>query len=230
MRGISQFGWFVLVACVACLTSNVQAGPLPLDPNALGGFKGTSTLSFTTGSLSVAGNIEYAVYYPGQFNLSFGAGSDPSNGTQYVYAYQVDNTGTVPAGGRDISLMGVTLLPTNSSTNIESLPLSHGNFGVVPAASGSQAAPPTTARWLYTSTTIGLGPKLADPALHEPEGADACIGGDHRRWAKRLPRSLPNSSPRQSPSRQPLRTHGNCRHGPADASTQEASVSTQDIA
>ncbi len=178
MRGISTFG--VLVACIACMTGSVQAGPLPLDPHAIPGFEGTSTLSFTSGSLSVSGNIEYAVYAPGQFNASFGTGADPSNGTQYVYAYQVDNTGTVPAGGRNISLLGVTLLPTNGATNIESLPLTYGNFGVVPAASGFAGSPPTTARWLYTSTTIGLGASSQILLFTSPKGpsfASAAITG-----------------------------------------------------
>ena len=36
-------------------------------------------------------NVDYCVYAPGQFSLSFPAWDDPTDGTQYVYAYQIFN-------------------------------------------------------------------------------------------------------------------------------------------
>ncbi|REK17184.1 MAG: PEP-CTERM sorting domain-containing protein [Planctomycetota bacterium] len=80
-------GYYVATA------SYVGAGTLPVDPNALPGFQGTANFNGTVGTAILDANVEFAVYEPGNFALTFPALDDPSGGTEYVYAYQVYNNG-----------------------------------------------------------------------------------------------------------------------------------------
>ncbi len=86
---------------VLMLPTSVRGGLIAGDTNAMDTWH--STLTFTGSSdpeyppvYYLYANIDYAVYVPGQFNLSF-SGQDPSSGTQYVYAYQLFNDPHVPA-------------------------------------------------------------------------------------------------------------------------------------
>ena len=157
----------VLVASVGTL----QAGPLPFDPNALAGYKGdTGTLTTTLGGLSISMDLQYAVYAPGAFDLSFGAGADPSAGSQYVYAYQFYNTGTVAAGGFAFSGVSVNLLLGNQAANIEALPLTYGNYGQLPVSASFAGLPPTSARWSYTTANLPLGAQSQILLFTSPHG------------------------------------------------------------
>ncbi len=147
-----------------------HAGPLPLDPNALPGYEGdTGTITATAGSLSISMDIQYAVFAPGQFDLSFGAGADPSGGTQYVYAYQFYNQGT-PPGGRVFSGVSVGLVLGNNAANIEALPLGFGNFGQLPTSVSFGGSPPSSARWNYTTSTLPLGAQTQILLFTSPHG------------------------------------------------------------
>lgn len=113
MRTLSRLTGIATALSLACIAAVVQAGPLPLNPDALAGYKGTTTAS----SGLIAGHtldvsIDFAVFAPGQFNAYFGAGADPSNGTQFVYAYEITNTGLNAAIARNINGYTVGLLPT----------------------------------------------------------------------------------------------------------------------
>lgn len=60
------------------------------DPNALSApYQGSKTFSSVLRKIEVS--VQYAVYAPGQFGLSF-SGQDPTGGTKYIYAYQIFNT------------------------------------------------------------------------------------------------------------------------------------------
>ena len=74
---------------------------LPNDPNAYNDgttdWRGTvpfdNVVSFGHTTFSLSSDVDYAVYAPGKFDLSFGSAADPSNGSQYVYAYQLFDVG-----------------------------------------------------------------------------------------------------------------------------------------
>jgi hypothetical protein len=154
-------GIIVLLAGVA------SAGPLPSDPNAIPGWQGSTPFAATLGSTTLSATIDYAVYAPGQIDTSVALGFpghvpfDPSGGTNYVYAYEIFNTGAV-AG---ISAKALTLsvgidylagaVPTSSSS-IGHDPLTPAG-GVSPT--GAQAAifspsipPIQSARWSWASS------------------------------------------------------------------------------
>ena len=87
-----------IVSVIVLLAAGaVQAGVLVDDSNAYddGGtvwqgrveFRGFEFLD----GLVWAADIEYCVYAPGSFDVSWGDGSDPSNDQHYVYAYQIFN-------------------------------------------------------------------------------------------------------------------------------------------
>lgn len=59
------------------------------DPNAMSGWTG-SKLFVSSPEARLYVTVEYAVYAPGQFGLSY-SGQDPSNDSQYVYAYEIFN-------------------------------------------------------------------------------------------------------------------------------------------
>ncbi len=170
MRASSRFT-ALAAAVILAFAGLVQAGPLPLDPNAIPGYEGqTGTITATAASLSISTNIQYAVYAPGKFDLSFGAGADPSGGTQYVYAYQYYNMGTVPAGGTVISGASVGLLPGNAASHIEALPVAFGNFGQLPDGSSFGGSPATSARWFYTVHPVTLGSQTQILLFTSPHG------------------------------------------------------------
>jgi len=138
---------------------------LPVDPNAYN--DGTTTWHGTVpfaasnviGNLAI--NVDYAVYAPGAFSTSTALGNptDPSNGSQYVYAYQLWNNaggslalsafsvGFADAKDSDGATEGSNKLPANIGYyNIPS------DTGVPP--SGQAFVPPSgiagSADWTYS--------------------------------------------------------------------------------
>jgi len=97
----------MLVAAAAAMLWGTRAysAILATDANAVAGFHGTQDFSTSLGTLTMKGEVDYAVYAPGQFAQTFGAGSDPSNNQRYVYAYQMHNTGGT--ADRDLGLLSV---------------------------------------------------------------------------------------------------------------------------
>lgn len=80
----------LLLACVA-------RGSLITDPHGMnGGSPGQwqNTIRFPTSPQALVVDVEYCVYAPGDFSLSFPTWTDPTGGSEYVYAYQVFNTVT----------------------------------------------------------------------------------------------------------------------------------------
>jgi hypothetical protein len=149
----------VLLVVLMGPAATAQAGPLPLDPNGFGApYQGSMTFQNKGGPTTLTVNVEYSVYAPGQFTKSFGAGSDPSNGAQYVYAYEAFNLNVAP-NPRSLAILTVGLLPGAQAQNIEYLPIIYGNFGLIPVSSSFGGAPPNAARWDYTGagTTIPVG-------------------------------------------------------------------------
>ncbi len=100
-----------LSAFVASLliASTASAGPLGSDPTGMAGF--TGTVSFNASNLLLV-DLDYAVFEPGVYPNDGINGIDPSNGTEYVYAYQAFNVSpvwpltTVSVGVGDPALSG----------------------------------------------------------------------------------------------------------------------------
>ncbi len=75
---------FVICFCATFLYSLAMAVPLATDPAAMPAFRGSQNFSTSSGSLSLQGRVEYAVYAPGAYS-----GSLVIPTGQYAYAYQV---------------------------------------------------------------------------------------------------------------------------------------------
>jgi hypothetical protein len=83
------------IVSVLVLTS-LASGEIATDPNGMSQWQGIKEFK----KLYLDANVQYCVYAPGQFNLSYPAWDDPTDGLQYVYTYQIYNnitrTGTKP--------------------------------------------------------------------------------------------------------------------------------------
>jgi hypothetical protein len=94
LRQPRWIGWKVMALALALAgvaAGLAQAGILVGDTHAMAGWQGYVTLSSSAHSHTLNGTVDYAVYAPGTFDLSF-PNSDPSNNSAYVYAYEFFNT------------------------------------------------------------------------------------------------------------------------------------------
>lgn len=134
-----------------------NAALLATDPAAMAAFRGAQPFTAVLGPLSFAATVEYAVYAPGTFNGSavLGAPADPSGGTDYVYAYEMINSGTQLQ--RTIGELSVGFDGNTAAHNL-------GVLAGVPAAGISPSsssfipvsAPFASATWIYnTELTSG---------------------------------------------------------------------------
>jgi hypothetical protein len=127
--------------------SAAHAGILATDPNSIAAFRGTTNFTATMAPFTFHAAVDHGVYAPGTFNTTFGAGADPSNGTQFVYAYQMFNTGA--ANEQLPNFLSVGFNGNQNPANIEFLPNAFGNFGIDPTTvTFVPAGPPfTSATW-----------------------------------------------------------------------------------
>ena len=75
-----------IVIILVALCGAAWSATLMTDPAAMAGFQGSKIYQATEGGRVLEVRVEYAVYAPGNY-----PGNDPSNGTGYVYAYQIFN-------------------------------------------------------------------------------------------------------------------------------------------
>ncbi|MHC4986798.1 MAG: hypothetical protein ACYTFO_11680, partial [Planctomycetota bacterium] len=149
---------------VSLLTvSFAQGGILATDTNAMAAWQGTESIANgITPPWYVSADVDYAVYAPGQFDATFGAGADPSGGSEYVYAYQVHNdpTGSSTIKSLSIGLDGDSGRPGHPVEPLNGSPLGYvgflddvlyGDFGLDPdfsrAVPPSGPPSPTSMRW-----------------------------------------------------------------------------------
>ncbi len=153
----------IFAAAVAVLLLGARAfGALLVgDPNSMTGWNGTVNFDTTFSIYTVKAEVDYAVYAPGQFNLSF-PGGDPSGGSHYVYAYRVHNTGSSPFSTEKNPEHFTVGLDFGDAPDVDSIGFLDLNVGVDPIASlfKPESATPdyTSATWDFATTGI---PKLS---------------------------------------------------------------------
>jgi len=170
---------------------------LATDANAISGFHGTQDFSATFApTLTMKGEVDYAVYAPGQFKLTFGAGSDPSSDKRFVYAYQMHNTGGT--ADRDLGFLSVGF---NQATPGGSNPtdlgiILVGDHGDDPSSSTfipASGPPFNSATWNF-STAIPdahYSEILLFTSPYPPEFYDSSVQGGGLSKQSRLPSPVP---------------------------------------
>ena len=152
-RWFSALALCIALAPVFLTPAQTHADLLPTDSNAMPAWQGSSLInsSFPSGAFST--NVDYAVYAPGKFDLSF-PGQDPSGGAQYVYAYQILNSLNSTASIREFTVgLHGNGSPADIGSVADPIPPS-GNAENLAYFSGS---PPTSAVWSYTDSMISSG-------------------------------------------------------------------------
>ena len=150
------------VAVLLLMATQASAGVLAGDANAMGGpLQGNKVL---TEPITDPVDVEYAVYAPGQFNLSF-PGADPTGGTEYVFAYQLCGRADGFMFWDDLLGLSVGIMDESAPFSAPGLPV--GNVGFVeldPTASPSNMwvdrlanGVATSVRWEYTPFSLMRG-------------------------------------------------------------------------
>ena len=203
LGGLRKAGLVASVAMAILICAPVRADPISLatDGNAMSSFQGKTTFTVDFFGFRVNADVEFAVYAPGQFNLSF-AGRDPSGGTERVYAYQIFNLTTLTSDITDFTLGLLDVLDVDK--DIEPFTVDNVGFfdystGTV-APSSSYLSPtlgsnPTQARWEFFATTIAPG-QVSEILLFTcpapPEEDSATVAAD---WSASEPLPSPTPEP-----------------------------------
>jgi hypothetical protein len=185
---------FLAAAAATLWGTRAYSAILATDANAIAGFHGTQDFSTTIATLSMKGEVDYAVYAPGQFKLTFGPGSDPSSDQRYVYAYQMHNTGGT--ADRDLGFLSVGFdQSTPGGSNPTNLGFLNLNTGDDPTSSTfvPAAAPFHSATWNFNNT-IGDGrfsEVLIFTSPFPPAFYDSSVQGGGLSKQSRLPSPVP---------------------------------------
>lgn len=150
-----------VLAAVLLLSDPAGAGTLRVDVNAMPDWHGSELFQSEFGlpAFEFLAEVDYAVYAPSKFEDTFGPGSDPSGGQDYVYAYQIFNTGSdlpLPAGNDAIYLFTLGLTGDEVVRNIGAVDM---GSGLMPVLSSFQGGDPTftSALWSYVQTPLSPG-------------------------------------------------------------------------
>lgn len=149
---------FATLALVVLVPVSTRADLISADTaNAMPGWYKSVPIQFDESSgNNIDGSIDYAVYAPGQFDLSF-PGEDPSNGTQYVYRYQLYNNPS-PISTDSIRKLTVGLVGVTDAANckwVDTGPLYAGD-GVAPTLQVALIGTPdpTSAVWSFKASAL----------------------------------------------------------------------------
>ena len=185
----------LLAAAAATLWgTRAYSAILATDANAIAGFHGTQDFSTTLATLTMKGEVDYAVYAPGQFKLTFGAGSDPSNDQRYVYAYQMHNTGGM--SDRDLGFLSVGFDQSGpGGSNPGHLGFLNNNLGDDPSSSlfVPAAGPFHSATWNFANTIPDghFSEILIFTSPFPPAFYDSSVQGGGLSRQSRLPSPVP---------------------------------------
>lgn len=181
--------WSITLAvALLALTVPASAGVLQSDPNAIGPFTGITNMSASfMGMFSANADVEFAVYAPNagasNFDATFGTGADPTNGAEFVYAYQVFNLTALAS-----PVTSLTVGLDGDEYNVFAPPVNvgfvAGTGSIAPSASYfvmSGQPTPTSVRWDFLSPTIPITTSsevLFFTSSDGPEWDNGTIGAD----------------------------------------------------
>jgi hypothetical protein len=168
------------------LAGTALAGPLASDGNALPGWQGTQPFNGAIATNHLNATVDYAVYSPGAFGSSLALGlpaaSDPSGGTEFVYAYEIFDT---PASNVAVNALTVALDPGVISN------LNHiGSAAIVPGVTPSPPPAfsldaflvPQSAAFTFNNPQIAVSGNsiiLLFTSPFGPQNLSATLGGGH---------------------------------------------------
>jgi hypothetical protein len=150
------------MAVAALLGSQARGGVLASDSSAM--LKGTK--AFNGAFAQMKASVDYAVYMPGQFGASAALGSpaayDPSGDSEYVYTFQVFNSGA-SITGLSVGLDAIVGLISGGAnpTNIGFAPYAGGqalnltDTAFIP--NDGTTVPKTSVRFAWDQTTFSNG-------------------------------------------------------------------------
>lgn len=149
--GLAASALFIGVGTAeAGLLSSNSGGAIPA-------FTGSQVFSDDFFGFTVSSNVDFAVFAPGAFGVAF-PGQDPSGGTDYIYAYQIENVSLLVAA-TPVTQFTVGLDGDEPLGAIGSV----GGLGLTdPTNAAYVGAGPTSAAWDFTSPgTLGVGSSSA---------------------------------------------------------------------
>ena len=120
------------VLAAVCLLAGAPVfaqGPLGQDPTAIPEFTGTA--SFNAGDQLLV-ELDFAVFLAGVYPNNGINGNDPSNGTEFVYAYQAFNI----SPSASLTTVTVGLVEGNLASNAFADPLHELTGGLAPTSTG----------------------------------------------------------------------------------------------
>lgn len=162
------------------LISAASGGTIATDINGMAGYQGTETYSYGFGATTLwTTSVDFSVYEPGQFELSYPAASIPAG--HYVYAYQVDDiiAGAYGSSYAYVTRFSVGLTGEDSEVGIIASISTSGD--VTPSNSSfAPATPPhDTAGWDF-NPRVNAGETsevLYFTSPYEPEWDNSTVSG-----------------------------------------------------
>ena len=196
---------YLRLACCAMVGLLLVGGAsgsvvLSSDANAMSAWQGSALFaSADPGNLpQLAASVDYAVYAPGKFNVSF-PGMDPTAGAEFIYAYQVYNNLSphpgwpVWQGNEDY----VTKFSVGMSVLFDELPSNAGFLAGTGQAPSASNLPTGSAGWTYRASFNKLLYGATSAVLYYaspfgPEWDDGTVQGYN---SVTLPLSMPSPTP-----------------------------------
>ena len=173
--------------------------PLLGDPESDPAWTGTQQFTASFFDVQISADVDYAVYPPGQFALSSSQHldnpTDPSGGSDYVYAYQIWNSAVSNVGLNGFS-MGFSDLVDNGNDQKEPANIGFlSGFGLAPSSSYfvPSTPPAQSGRWDFNPTILSSGNStiLLYTSVNPPEWDKASILGGGLANTQNLPNPTP---------------------------------------
>jgi hypothetical protein len=138
-----------VMAVVLMVAAAAEAGLLRDDPNAMSEWRGSRRFATSDSAYTMAVDVDFAVYAPG----GFGGSSDPSGGTEYLYAYEILNTINSDSVSISSFTVGLEALSQAGNIGIDGGPPGIPD-GVTPTAQGITGS---SAVWSFLLDQIDYG-------------------------------------------------------------------------
>jgi hypothetical protein len=193
-RSLGYLAWIPVVLVVLLFSAPVSGDViLATDGNAIPTWQGATDFNVGFLSKKINGHIDYAVYAPGQFSLSFPT-VDTIPANNYVYAYQIFNNAT-PASNDSITGFTVGLDGNEVAMNNGFI-----GSGIQPSSNYLSGSPPTSSAWLFSSPnriTVGTNSSIlyfTSPFAPEFASSSMTAAGGPYAWTGTMPSPVPEPS------------------------------------